>query len=125
MFIFSVDIFDPVRRALGVIGAASLITVSISAHSAVVETPYDTFSLENSSVKVSNISIVIVKNLEETCRKLESKNSHRTVSKFVEACSTWSFASGQSNCTIYTAKIIDFWILGHEVRHCFQGNFHD
>jgi len=119
------DILYFIKRALGVIWATSIITTCITAYCAVAETPYDTFSLENSPVKAANISIIVVKNLEETCRKLEFKNSHRTVSKFVEACSTWSFASGQSNCVIYTAKIIDFWILGHEVRHCFQGNFHD
>lgn len=27
-------------------------------------------------------------------------------------------------CTIYTQENTNHQILGHEVRHCFQGNFH-
>ena len=95
------------------------------AYGEVVETPYDMFSLENSQAKTTIISIKVVKNIEETCRKLGSKRAHQLTSKYVEACSMWSLSGSQSTCTIFTAKDIDFWILGHEVRHCFQGNFHD
>jgi len=103
----------------------SLLFLHMLAYGEVVETPYDMFSLENSQAKTALISIKVVKNIEETCKKLGSKRAHQLTSKNVEACSTWSLYGGQSTCIIYTAKDIDFWILGHEVRHCFQGNFHD
>ena len=32
-------------------------------------------------------------------------------------------ADGET-CTIYTNKHTSHEILGHEIRHCFQGNFH-
>ena len=91
----------------------------------VVETPFDMFSLEDNVVSNSNITIRVVKNIEETCRKNRRKSLHQITSKNVEACSTWSFSGGQSICIIFASKDIDYWILGHEVRHCFQGNFHD
>jgi len=91
----------------------------------VIETPFDMFSMENNIVSNANITIKVVKNIEETCRKNGRKNLHQITSKNVEACSTWSFSGGQSTCIIFTSKDTDFWILGHEVRHCFQGNFHD
>lgn len=28
-------------------------------------------------------------------------------------------------CDVYTAKKLDLAILGHEIRHCFDGNWHD
>ena len=91
----------------------------------VVETPFDMFSLEDNVVSNSNITIRVVKNIEEMCRKNGRKNLHQITSKNVEACSTWSFSGGKSTCIIFASKDIDYWILGHEVRHCFQGNFHD
>lgn len=105
--------------------AISFLFVHMFAFGEVVETPYDMFSLENSQAKTAMITIKVVKNIEETCRKLGSKRAHQLTSKYVEACSTWSLSGSQSTCTIFTAKEIDFWILGHEVRHCFQGGFHD
>ena len=105
--------------------AISFLFAHMFAYGEVVETPYDMFSLENSQAKTAVISIKVVKNIEETCRKLGSKRAHQLTSKYVEACSTWSLSGSKSTCTIFTAKDIDFWILGHEVRHCFQGSFHD
>ena len=29
------------------------------------------------------------------------------------------------SCTIYTAKTTTMEILGHELRHCFEGKFHN
>ena len=31
----------------------------------------------------------------------------------------------ESTCTIYTGKRTDTSTLGHELRHCFDGSFHD
>ena len=103
----------------------SLFFLQMCAYGEVVESPYDMFTLENSQAKTVVISIKVVKNIEETCRKLGSRRSNEPTTKYVEACSTWSLLGGKVTCTIFTPKNIDYWILGHEVRHCFQGNFHD
>jgi hypothetical protein len=103
----------------------SLFFIQNYSYGEVVETPYDMFSLENSQAKTAVITIKVVKNIEETCRKLGSKKSNEPTTKYVEACSTWSLLGGKVICTIFTPKHIDYWILGHEVRHCFQGRFHE
>lgn len=36
------------------------------------------------------------------------------------ACATWS----NNVCTIYTSKQTSHLVLGHELRHCFEGSFH-
>lgn len=38
------------------------------------------------------------------------------------ACAIWSVA--QRECTIVTARVTTHLALGHEVRHCFEGHFH-
>jgi hypothetical protein len=39
------------------------------------------------------------------------------------ACAIWSVAARE--CTIVTSKVTTHLALGHEVRHCFEGRFHD
>jgi hypothetical protein len=38
------------------------------------------------------------------------------------ACAIWSVSAKE--CTIVTAKVTTHLALGHEVRHCFEGHFH-
>ena len=38
------------------------------------------------------------------------------------ACAIWSVAAKE--CTIVTAKVTTHLALGHEMRHCFEGHFH-
>ncbi len=38
------------------------------------------------------------------------------------ACAVWHAESKQ--CTIYTGRQTTHGVIGHEVRHCFEGHFH-
>jgi len=38
------------------------------------------------------------------------------------ACAIWSVSAKE--CTIVTAKVTTHLALGHELRHCFEGHFH-
>ena len=38
------------------------------------------------------------------------------------ACATWKL--DHSVCTIYTDAVTEHTIVGHELRHCFEGHFH-
>lgn len=40
----------------------------------------------------------------------------------VDACSFWTYDN--KVCTIITKKKATYHTLGHELRHCLQGNFH-
>jgi hypothetical protein len=38
----------------------------------------------------------------------------------VAGCAVWN----ETTCTIYTLPMTSHEILGHELRHCFEGNYH-
>ena len=39
------------------------------------------------------------------------------------ACAYWNVKRGE--CTVVTPEVTGFNYLGHELRHCFEGAFHD
>jgi hypothetical protein len=41
----------------------------------------------------------------------------------VGACAIWDFA--KQTCMVITGRVTTGQVLGHEVRHCFEGDFHD
>ena len=78
------------------------------------------FSVEENLVNDSIISWKAVDSVQQTC-ELESRKRGLGGFKYeVEACSVWSGGV----CMIITSKSPTTHILGHEVRHCFQGDFH-
>lgn len=54
-----------------------------------------------------------------TCKLLFPKFAHYSL---IAACAGWN-QSGQ--CTVVTGLITTHQVLGHEVRHCFEGDFHE
>jgi hypothetical protein len=63
-----------------------------------------------------------VDNVQQVC-DIEGKNrGHGRFGYSVNSCAFWS-ADGLQ-CTIITPKKTNMHLLGHEVRHCFQGNWH-
>jgi hypothetical protein len=56
--------------------------------------------------------------LQQACRQLAPVRSRNAV---YLGCATKNLSN---ICTIYTATDTTHQIFGHELRHCFQGNFH-
>jgi len=89
-----------------------------------VETPYDKFSNENNVTNSTTITWRTVDNVKAAC---DAENARRgfgpfqTGNKNMDACSFWD---KKDTCIIITAKNTDYWTVGHEMRHCFQGKFH-
>ena len=91
------------------------------------------FSTDANFVTTSTIKWVQVSNVFEAC-DAESKNrgnggfARLGAGQKMDGCSFWSrpnASDANSNiCTIITARKTDHETVGHEVRHCFQGNFH-
>jgi hypothetical protein len=68
----------------------------------------------------STITWQLTDNVQKTC---EAESRRRGLGGFgysVDACSFWE---GDS-CIIITARIATLHEIGHEMRHCFQGNYH-
>jgi hypothetical protein len=53
------------------------------------------------------------------CKRLAPKLQMHPL---IPACAKWSRTAG--TCTVVTATTTSHQILGHEVRHCFEGHFH-
>ena len=68
----------------------------------------------------SNITWKLTDNVQKTC---EDESRRRGLGGFgysVDACSFWDADS----CIIITAQNTTLHEIGHEMRHCFQGNYH-
>ena len=68
----------------------------------------------------STITWQLTSNVQKTC---ESESRRRGLGGFnysVDACSFWE----ADNCTIITNSKSTLHEIGHEMRHCFQGNYH-
>jgi hypothetical protein len=78
------------------------------------------FNARENSINDSIITWKVVDNVQKTC---ESESHKRRLGGFnypVDACSFWSGGV----CTIVTGLKPTQHILGHEVLHCFRGNYH-
>lgn len=66
-----------------------------------------------------NVTWLAVENTTSKCKELfpEVMNQHF----FIPACAGWS----KTECIIVTGTITTHQILGHELRHCFEGHYHE
>jgi len=93
-----------------------------------VETPYDKFSNDQNFTNTTTITWRTVENVKAAC---DAENARRGFKPFeignknMDACSFRDKADNKNNCIVITAKKTNYWDIGHEVRHCFQGKFHE
>jgi hypothetical protein len=102
-----------------------LIILLICCQSYADETPYDKFS---TAKNFTNQTIMLWDYVDDLQKACESKSREYGNSGFgyrIDACSfRFQNKSHQYVCHIITAKKVDMWTIGHEMRHCFQGEFH-
>ena len=74
-----------------------------------------TFEAKENLPEVS-IRWVVVSNADEVCRfyGVQAKRN-------VAACSIYD----GKKCLIITNRTVDMAVIGHEMRHCFEGRWHD
>ena len=69
------------------------------------------------------IAWYVVKDVPQTCAMAGALKGARTqYNAKIVACAVLFRAS--NSCVIYTAKKLSLAVLGHEVRHCFEGAWH-
>jgi hypothetical protein len=89
------------------------------------------FSTNSNFVTTSTIKWIQVDIVFEAC-DAESKNrgnggfARLGKGLKMDGCAFWSDPTPNKTnvCTVITAKNTDHDTVGHEFRHCFQGNFH-
>jgi hypothetical protein len=82
--------------------------------------PYAEFDARKNKHETITLTWIFVDNVTQTCDRESRKRRLGGFGYSVEACSFWEGTS----CTIITKKRPNGHELGHEVRHCFQGNYH-
>jgi len=72
----------------------------------------------------SLIKWVVSDNVIKDCEKESRRRGFGGFGYKLQACSFWD-QSSTSQCLIITSKKVNMHSLGHELRHCFQGNYHE
>lgn len=67
-----------------------------------------------------NVKWIKSENVEALCNKKSVELGYKPFRYSINACSYYS----NGHCTIITYHKTTQHILGHELRHCFQGEFH-
>jgi len=78
------------------------------------------FSTDKNTFLTTTITWKAVDNVQEACNNEAVKRNFPKYSYKIDACSFWV----DDNCLIITAKTLNHDTIGHEVRHCFSGNWH-
>ena len=84
------------------------------------EDPHQKFPTSKNHTNKSVITWTTVKDVQAECERQSHRRGYGGFNYPVEACSFW----GKDSCEIVTSKVVNFHTVGHEIRHCFQGNFH-
>jgi hypothetical protein len=84
------------------------------------ESPYDRMDYQNNITNFTYVRWIQVDNVQKACDDLKG-TPYLTP---VVACAVYRSYLFINFCSIYSAKRLNMWTLGHEMRHCFQGDFH-
>jgi len=108
------------RRTLAVL----LAVVSTASWAQLEKSPYDTFDATKKMSETVTITWKTVPNVQEVCNKESKSRGKGTFGYAVDACAFWDKSLSGTVCTIVTKPRPNYWDVGHEMRHCFQGNWH-
>ena len=102
----------------------SLLMLATAYAMATTEDPHQEFAASKNNTNKSTITWRPVTNVQAACDKESKRLGYGGFGYPVEACSFWEKNALNNECTIISAKTVNFHTIGHEMRHCFQGNFH-
>jgi hypothetical protein len=80
------------------------------------------FSTKSNKTESMTIVWRPVDNVQKVCAAEIKKRDGKTLGYTVDACSFWEDA--KNSCTIITKKNPTQHDIGHELRHCYQGQWH-
>jgi hypothetical protein len=81
------------------------------------EAPFD--ATKNDTV-TKQLSWHISKDIQKTCEQEHVKRGFAKPTWRLDACSFWK----GNTCDIFTKPNPTMHDIGHELRHCYQGNYH-
>lgn len=84
------------------------------------QNPEARFSAKKNFTETSTITWRVVDNVQKSCEAESRSRGRGGFGYNVDACSFWE----GNSCVIITGKMATLHEIGHEMRHCFQGNYH-
>jgi hypothetical protein len=91
---------------------------------AFAEDPNAMFDTSNNIVDLSKVKWIQVNDIQRKCDSESKKRGLGGFNVAVDACAFWQAGIFSDQCLIITKTKTSMAILGHEMRHCFQGAFH-
>jgi hypothetical protein len=90
------------------------------------EAPFEKFDVKKNMTKKTSMTWTgIDTDINDFCQKESKKRGFGGFGYHVDACTFWDQdILGNDVCTVYTPSQVNLVMLGHEVRHCFQGAWH-
>lgn len=86
---------------------------------------FETFELPFKSKQVNVKVFTVAGNVEIACNQLNQKVGGKHYRKFGLGCAYRSISENPIMCVIIVGKKTEEKILGHEMRHCLIGPFHE
>jgi hypothetical protein len=86
------------------------------------DSPTTPFSTKENEHVTMLISWKPVDNIQKICEAEYKSRGFGLINYKVDACSFWNFTT--RTCTIFTKLKPTMHDIGHEMRHCYQGNWH-
>jgi len=86
------------------------------------DNPLTPFSTKDNDHETMIITWKPVDNVQQVCQSEYKSRGLGAFNYKVDACSFWY--NSTKTCTIFTKRNPTMHDLGHEMRHCYQGNWH-
>jgi hypothetical protein len=86
--------------------------------------PLAKYPASQHKIKKFTLEHRIVKNVQAACDKERSNLGKKPFEFSVDACAVWKHRITGNSCVIITGPMTSQAQLGHELRHCLEGNYH-
>jgi|LauGreDrversion4_2_1035121.scaffolds.fasta_scaffold342428_1 hypothetical protein len=83
--------------------------------------PLAIFDSNRNFTVTSKVTWIAVDNIQATCDREARIRGYGEFGYELKACSFYE----NDVCVVFTEKKLNMHTLGHEVRHCFQANWHE
>jgi hypothetical protein len=97
-----------------------LFALLISSTAMAADDPHEKFDATKTITNQTTVTWVRVDNVKAACDAENKKWGYPPYQQDLLACSMQT----NNTCKIITGKTTTMWSLGHELRHCFQGSWH-
>lgn len=109
-------------RFMRIIAFASLLFAgTVQATITEGDNPLEMFDSARNFTATSKVTWIPVDNIQATCDREARVRGYGDFGYALKACSFYE----NDVCVVFTEKKLNMHTLGHEVRHCFQANWHE